>query len=157
MWIVWLIAAVLLLLIEFLLPDPVTVWFGLAAGVVALFSLIFQEVSLFWNAIIFIVLSISALVAVPPRRMKMFLKKIKRQTEQETDFEYILKHIGVVQETVNNDLSTGLVKINGVIWSARSVDNTLIEEGSIVTIESVDGNKLYVKKKEEEKVQETQE
>ena len=155
-WVVWLIAAVVLLLVEFLLPDPVTVWFGLSAAVVWLLSLIFQNMPWYWEVILFVVLSIGLLVAMPPRRMKMFLKKIKRQTEQETDFEYILKHIGVVQENVNNDLSTGLVKINGVVWSARSVDNTLIEKGSIVTIDSVDGNKLYVKKKEEEQSQEEQ-
>ncbi len=148
-WIVWLIAAVFLLLVELLLPDPVTVWFGLAAGVVCLFALIFQNMPWYWEVVLFVALSIGLLVVFPPRRMKMLLKKIKRHRDEETDFEYILKHIGIVQENVNNDLSTGLVKINGVVWSARSVDNTLIKKGSIVTIESVDGNKLYVKKKEE--------
>ena len=149
-WLVWLCVAVVLLLIELLLPNPVTVWFGLAAAVVSLAALIFSNLSWYGEIGLFVVLSIVAVIALPTRRINPILRKIKRHKEQETDFEYVLKHTGVVQEEVNNDLSTGLVKINGVVWSARASGEEIIEVGSIVAVESVNGNKLYVKKKEEE-------
>ena len=149
-WLVWLCVAVVLLVIELLLPNPVTVWFGLAAAVVSLAALIFSNLSWYGEIGLFVVLSIVAVIALPTRRINPILRKIKRQNEQETDFEYVLKHTGVVQEEVNNDLSTGLVKINGVVWSARASGEEIIEAGSIVAVESVNGNKLYVKKKEEE-------
>lgn len=148
-WILWLILTVIFLSIEFFLPDPVTVWFGLSSGVVWTVSLIFPSLPWYWEIILFIALSIGAIIALPPKRMKTYLKKIKRETDQETNFEYACKYTGIVQEEVNNDLSTGLVKINGVVWVARSEDNTILEKNSFVTVTSVSGNKLYVKKKEE--------
>ena len=149
-WIIWLVLAITLLAIDLLLPDPITVWFGMAASVVWLVSLIIPSIPWYWEITMFLVLSIGAVIALPPKRIKPFLKRLKGQSDQETDFEFLLKYTGVVEECINNDLSTGLVKIHGVVWSARSVDNSTIEKGSIVTIQSVNGNKLYVKKKKEE-------
>jgi membrane protein implicated in regulation of membrane protease activity len=156
MWWIWLILAIVLLLIEYLLPDPVTVWSGLAAAVVCLFALI-PPIPWYVEIILFIVISIGLMIAFPPKKAKKLLRRLKLQAKQETALDYLLKNVAVVKETVDNDLSTGVVKVNGVLWTARSVDNTVIEKESIVSIESIDGNKLYVKLKEEGVTEEEQE
>ena len=45
---------------------------------------------------------------------------------------------------IDNDLETGEVKINGLVWTARSVDGAVIEEGALVTVQEIQGNKLLV-------------
>lgn len=46
---------------------------------------------------------------------------------------------------INGD-EVGEIKMNGVIWSAVSEDGENIDEGEIVVVTLVKGNKLYVKK-----------
>ena len=58
---------------------------------------------------------------------------------------------GVVAERINNLDGTGKVKLNDVFWTARSEDGSIIEQGAVVQIVRVDGVKLIVKMKEEEK------
>lgn len=57
----------------------------------------------------------------------------------------------MVAERINNLDGTGKVKLNDVFWTARSEDGSIIEQGAVVQIVRVDGVKLIVKMKEEEK------
>ena len=41
--------------------------------------------------------------------------------------------------------SVGELKINGVIWDCETEDGSIIEEGKLVQIISIKGNKLIVK------------
>ena len=52
---------------------------------------------------------------------------------------------GLVIKTITKD-NIGLVKVEGEIWSATSIDNDSIEEGTDITVEYIDGVKLIVKK-----------
>lgn len=51
-----------------------------------------------------------------------------------------------VIETIDNAKGSGTVRLRGVEWMARSVDDTVIEEGKVVTIQSVSGVKLLDKR-----------
>ena len=53
----------------------------------------------------------------------------------------------VVVEEIDNIKSTGEVKIDGKIWTARSSDNEIIPPNSIVVVEKIEGVKLIVNKK----------
>lgn len=54
----------------------------------------------------------------------------------------------MVTKTIDNLRGTGQAVVNGLEWSAKSRDETIIDEGAIVRIVAVEGVKLVV---EEEK------
>ena len=53
----------------------------------------------------------------------------------------------MVVEDIKNIEGLGAVKINGLVWSARSQDGEDISVGEIVVIKKIEGNKTIVKKK----------
>ena len=55
---------------------------------------------------------------------------------------------GIVKQEINNIEAQGVVKLNGMDWTARSVDGTNIPEGEKVLVDSIDGVKLMVVRKE---------
>ena len=147
-WIVWLIIAVLLLLIQLIVPNPLTIWFGLAASVVTVLSAAFSSMP--WNIeiLVFIALTVLAFVLLPKERIEKFVKKVNKKSV-DTNSDYILSKPGLVKETIDNAAVTGVIEISGVEWRAISVDNSVIEVGCLVDVVSMEGNKLYVKRKEE--------
>ena len=90
-------------------------------------------------------LATGLLVATRPLA-KRFLK---RKKGQETNLELVVDHIGIVEEDINNDLAVGLVKINGLVWSARSKNGDVISKKSFVIVKEINGNKLIVEKRKE--------
>ena len=142
-WILWLILAVVLLLVELMAVELVSVWFSAAALVVSIISASVPQLHLGWQILIFSILSTILLILTRPFARKF----LKRRNGQETNLETILNHTGIVEEKINNDLTEGTVKINGLIWSARSEDDSIIEKGELVVIQQIIGNKLIVKRK----------
>ena len=143
-WILWLGSAMALLVLEMLVTDLVSIWFAAAAFLVGIVTAIFPSLHWGWQIFIFAILSAALLFSTRPL-VKKFLKKRK---SQETNLELILGHVGIVEEDVNNDLALGAVRINGLVWSARSEDGTEIEKGEFVVVQNISGNKLIVKKRE---------
>ena len=50
----------------------------------------------------------------------------------------------MVTEEINNSLGLGQVNVSGSIWSARSVDQSVIVAGSNVQVQAIQGVKLMV-------------
>ena len=50
----------------------------------------------------------------------------------------------VVKTAINNIKSAGAVTLNGIEWSARSFDDSPIEEGTVVKVVKIEGVKLIV-------------
>ncbi len=71
---------------------------------------------------------------------------MQKRNGNETNLELILNHNAIVIEEINNDLSLGAVRINGIIWNARSLDGNVIADGALVSVVKIDGNKLIVEK-----------
>lgn len=143
-WILWLGLAVALLGVELLTSDLVSIWLAVAAFLLGIVTAIFPWLHWGWQIFIFAILSAALLFSTRPL-VKKFLKKRK---SQETNLELILDHVGIVEEDINNDLALGAVKINGLVWSARSEDGSEIEKGEFVVVQKISGNKLIVKKRE---------
>lgn len=142
-WLLWLIVAVILIGLEFATVDFVAIWFAISAVVLTIVTAIFQDLGFIWQLLIFVGLSTILLLAT-----RRFVKKIlKRKDSQETNLELIINHTGMVVEPIHNDLSVGAVKINGLVWSARSLNNEEIEEGVLVVVKEIHGNKLIVERK----------
>lgn len=66
------------------------------------------------------------------------------QNREKTNADRILGHVGVVQEAVDNQKAVGLVKVDGTLWTARSVSGAPIPAGAEVVIRSIEGVKVLV-------------
>ena len=71
-------------------------------------------------------------------------EKIFNDKIQATTADRILGQRGQVLEDIDNAQSTGVVKVDGKIWTARSADGQHIPAGSQVTIRSIEGVKVIV-------------
>ncbi len=140
-WIIWLCFALVLIAIELITIDLVAVWFALSALIMVIITAIFQKIELIWQIVIFISLSTTLLIST----RKLVKKLMQKRKGSETNLELILNHKAIVIEEVNNDLSLGAVRINGIVWNARSIDGKIISDGTLVNIVQIDGNKLIVK------------
>ena len=55
-------------------------------------------------------------------------------------------HLFSIAVNIDNENSAGAVYVDGKTWTARSTDDTVIEAGTRVCIERMEGVKLYVRK-----------
>ena len=141
MWF-WFGLALLLFITELCTIDLVAVWFAVSALILGIVAAIFGGLHFGWQALIFVVLSAALFLATRP-----FVKKfMKRKKGQETNLELIVGNTARVVEKIENDRETGAVKINGLVWTARSEDGAVMEEDELVIVKEIKGNKLIVGK-----------
>ena len=145
MWL-WFALAIAFLVLELVTTQFVSIWFSASALITGIVVAIFPQMQIAWQIIIFVVLSVGALVATRP----LVKKLVKKMKGSETNLELNIGKTAMVVETIDNIKETGAVKINGLVWSARSSDNSIIEVGEIVIFERVSGNKAFVSKSKEE-------
>lgn len=140
---VWIAAIVVFGIAEAATAGLVSIWF-VAGAVAALLSLELGAV-LWLQIVVFLAVSIAALVATRPLAHKMLDKTIVP-----TNADRVLHHTAKVTETIDNENTTGAVYIDGKTWTARSEDGDVIARGSMVTIVRMEGVKLFVRKEREE-------
>lgn len=136
---IWLALLVLFILTEVATVQLTTIWF--AGG--ALISLILAAAgikNIFIQIIVFLLVSIILLFATRP-----LVKKYINKKSQPTNADRCIGKQAVVTEDINNLLSTGAAKVNGIEWSARALNGELIPVGTTVTVEKIDGVKLIVR------------
>jgi len=139
MWL-WFGLAAGLFVIELCTVDLVSVWFACASLVVGIVAAIFPELDIVWQLAIFVGLSAALFLATRP-----FVKRfMQRKKGQETNLDLIVGSTARVTERIENDAEAGAVKVGGLVWTARSVDGSLIEVGEIVTVKEIKGNKVFV-------------
>lgn len=141
MAIIWGGVLVLMLAIEAASVQLTSVWFA-AGALVSLIVAIVKPDAYVLQVVLFIVVSAAALVAIRP-----IVKKHMKARFQPTNADKCLGKEGVVTETIDGIAGTGLVKLDGSVWTARSADESVIEEGAIVVAEKIAGVKLIVHKK----------
>lgn len=142
MWL-WFGLTVGLLVVEIATTELVAVWFAAAALILGVIAAFFPSLGVVWQVVIFAALSVALVLATRP-----FVKKLmKRNKNRETNLDLVLNHTAFVVEEICNDQAKGEVKINGLIWNARSEDGENIEKGALVTVKEIRGNKAIVAKK----------
>ena len=143
MWMLfWFGLAVLLFIIELSTVELVVIWFAIAALISGIIASIFTSLNIVWQAAIFVAIATALFFATRPF-VKRFMAKKKGQ---ETNLELIIGNIARVTERIENNRVTGLVKINGLTWTARSKDGEVIEVDELVIVKEIQGNKLIVEK-----------
>lgn len=137
--IIWIIAMVIFGVVEAATVGLVSIWFvlGSAAGLIAAIcgGAVWLQVTLFFAV------SVAALLATRPLVRKMMKKSIVP-----TNADAVLGREARVTETVDNDLPSGAVYVDGKTWSARSDSGAVLEEGTMVQVVRIEGVKLFVKK-----------
>ena len=134
----WFIAFVILLIIELVTVNLVTIWFAIGA-VAAIITTIFTD-SILIQSIVFVVVSVIALLITKP-----LIKKFKKFEVEPTNSDRVIGKVGDVTKKIEKN-KYGEVKVYGNTWTASSKD--VIEVGERVRVLSIDGVKLIVEKEE---------
>ena len=140
LWI-WLGALVLFAILEVSTSALVSVWFiggSLTALVAALLG-----APLWLQLALFFAVSAALLFLLRPLAKKYFTPR-----KVATNARSNIGKTALVTETIDNLKGTGAVKIAGVRWSARSVDDSVLEEGAQVRITEIQGAKVCVENAE---------
>lgn len=135
---IWLTLAIVFAITEVVTVGLTTIWFSLGA-LVSLLLVICGVDNITVQIVVFVLVSLLSLIATRPLVKKYINKKV-----QPTNADRCIGKEAFVTEEINNMLSKGAVKVNGVEWSARSEDNSVIEIGKKVKIISIDGVKVIV-------------
>ena len=142
MWIIWLSLFVVMLIVEALSTELVSIWFSFGALIALIVSFI-DKVPWWVEVIVFIVVSIATLLAMRP-----VLKRYFKTNVIKTNVDSYTGKRGYVIEDIEY-LKPGAVKIGDVSWTAVPVDkDQKILENEIIEVVSVSGNKLIVRKVE---------
>lgn len=140
MYIIWAAAILVLGILEGITVQLVSIWFVFGAVAALIASICGANITL--QVIIFIAVSVVALLVTRP-----LVKKKITAKKQATNADRCIGLDGVVCEKIDNLKPSGLVKVDGKVWTARSADGSIIEPESIVKVEKIEGVKLIVSNK----------
>lgn len=124
--ILWLGVAVIMAVVEALTTSLVTVWF--VFGALASFLVSLLHTPLWIQLIVFLVVSLIALIAFRPLAIKT---RSAKKAEEPT----IVGTEALVSEPITADGMSGRVRTpDGITWAARSLDGSAIPLGTPVVI-----------------------
>ncbi len=141
----WLIVMVLFLVVEAATVGLVCIWF--AVGSLAALLAAMCGAQLWLQIVLFLVASAATLYFTRP-----LVKRYVNSKVEPTNADMVIGKECRVTETVDNIAGTGAVYVDGKTWTARSADDEVIPEGTLVTAKSIDGVKLIVAAPEKETV-----
>ena len=131
----WLIAAIVLVIIEICTAGFGALCFAIGAAFSALVSGLGGNLT--WQIVVFVVVSLLTFIFLRPVVMRFLDKKSK---DVKTNAEAIIGRKGVVSERIDAAQHTGRVAIDGDDWKAVSEDGSVIEKGAdveIIKLESI--------------------
>lgn len=130
----------LLLLFVWMEASTVTMissWFAL--GALAAMIVSFCSGELWLQVVVFFVVSAALLLLLRPLAKKYFTPKIVK-----TNVDSVIGVRGKVLEEIDNVAAKGRVKLGGMEWSARSTEGEKIAADTLVTVDRVEGVKVFV-------------
>ena len=141
----WLIVMVMFLVVEAATVGLVCIWF--AVGSLAALLAAMCGAQLWLQIVLFLVVSAATLYFTRP-----LVKRYVNSKVEPTNADMVIGKECRVTETVDNIAGTGAVYVDGKTWTARSENDEVIPEGTLVTAKSIDGVKLIVAAPEKETV-----
>lgn len=135
---VWVILLAAFIIIEAATAQLVTVWF--AVGSFAALVTSFFTDSILIQVVVFVIISAITLAVTRP-----LVKKMTKTQKQPTNADMYINQEGIVTEEINNIEATGLVKVKGSVWTARTEDDGFtVPVGTHVNVVKIEGVKLIV-------------
>lgn len=141
MWIVWLIIALIFLVLEVVTVALVSLWF-IVGAVVALIASLFGA-NLLVQIVLFLVVSLLLLF--------IFYKNKERwgftsKTMKRTNADRLIGMTAEVIKKVEKNENIGLAKVSGQVWSISSQNNEVLEVGTLVKVNDIQGVRLIVER-----------
>lgn len=134
----WLAAMVVFVLAEAATVELVSIWFmggAFAAMLAAIFDAGFPvQLALF--------VAVSGLLLI---LLRPVLKKKLTPKRTRTNADRLIGREALVTEPIDDLRATGAVRIDGVLWTARSESGLPIAPDSIVIITRIEGAKVFVR------------
>ena len=138
-WVVWLVFAIIMFVIEVATTGLATLWFALGAIVAMVMDLCGAPLAsqIIVMAIVSGVSFILCMIWVRPK-----LESLRKKNIQRTNADRLIGREGTVIVPLNGIEGKGQVKIDGQVWSAKADSD--IAEGIKVTVKAIEGVKLVV-------------
>ena len=136
----WVAALVVFLIVEAVTAGLVSIWFVFGSLVALICAALGAAVwlQIFW----FVIVSVATLVLTRP-----LVKRYVDSRSVATNADRSIGRAAGVTERIDNLAATGAVKLDGVVWTARSTDDAVaIETGERVTVRAIEGVKLIVER-----------
>ena len=136
----WVVALVVFLIVEALTAGLVSIWFVFGSLVALICAALGAAIwlQLFW----FVIVSVATLVLTRP-----LVKRYVDSRSVATNADRCIGRTAVVTARIDNLAATGAVKLDGVVWTARSTNDAVaIETGERVTVRAIEGVKLIVER-----------
>ena len=131
------------IVIEACTLDLTSIWF--AVGAIAALIIMLLGGGLIPQLLAFAVAAAILLILVRPMTRRLLRPKGAR-----TNADRIIGEPAIVVEEIDNVRGTGAVKIFGQVWSAQSLDQSVIPSGETVRIRSISGVKTMVERERKE-------
>ena len=137
MYVLWIILAAMFLALEFGTVALISLWF--VVGALAAMAADLLGAALWLQVLIFALISLGMLLLLRP-----FLRKFVEPHKVSTNVDAVVGKEAVVLEAIDNLAGTGAIKLEGKVWTARSVSGDRIPAGMVVNVQSVEGVKAMV-------------
>ncbi|MBE5821384.1 MAG: NfeD family protein [Clostridiales bacterium] len=138
-WLLWLIIAGSMVLLECMTAGFLVIWFAVGALFAMVASLFIESLAI--QIGIFAVVS-SVLILLTKPLVKKFIQK----EDEKPNVYTVIGKTALVTKDIDTDKGTGQVKVDSDTWSAKDIDNGNIAMGTKVEILKVEGVKVIVKK-----------
>ena len=137
----WLVLAVILVILETVVPGVHFVWFGMAATIVGIIALA-TEIDWQWQLVIFGILSFATALLV--RRFVTPQTAPSDQPGLNERGSYYIDRIVVVEDAIEN--GRGRVRLGDTLWATQGPD---LPAGASARVTKLDGTVLVVEPAEE--------
>lgn len=135
----WLIIFVIFAALELFSMGLTSIWFAIGALAACVTSLF--ETHWILQVIVFIVVTTAVIIFIRPFAVKHLNNKAEK-----TNVDSMTGKTGKVLVEIDNIAAKGQIVVDGMEWTARSEDGTILEKDSIVTVVKIEGVKAIVKK-----------
>ena len=135
---IWLGVLVAAVVLEIATTQIVSIWFAIGA-LASLIATLAGVEQLWIQIVIFVLVSAIAVVATRP-----IVKRIVNKKAEPTNADMVIGKTGIVTEKIDNLAPSGMIKAGGQVWTARSADDSVIEENERVIVKEISGVKLIV-------------
>ena len=139
MGILWLIAIIAFGVLESVTAQFISIWFAGGAFASLIAYLLGAGQATQW--ITFAIVSAVLLILTRP-----LVKRLAKTDVAVTGTDMLIGKSAVMTKATDSRGESGEAKVDGKIWTVNSADGEPIEEGTVVTIEKIEGVKLIVKK-----------
>ena len=135
--IIWFVLLIVFVLAEAATVTVVSLWF--AAGALAALIISMLSGPVWLQVLVFAVVSVVLLWMLRPIIRKHFNPKLTR-----TNVDAVIGREATTMVAINNRMAQGKVMLDGMEWSARSTTGEEISENTVVSVDRVEGVKLFV-------------